>query len=103
MTINRSCLALLLATGVSAVALAQSTEQVVKLPNEIEYKAPLRPGAPPAAVVYGDPNKQSLYVTRVKFPAGFKVMRIFIRMSALWWFSPGLSISASASNGMRAR
>jgi len=45
-----------------------------QLPNEIEFQAPLRPGSPPAVVLYGDMTKQGLYVYRVKFPAGFKVM-----------------------------
>jgi quercetin dioxygenase-like cupin family protein len=52
---------------------AQSTESVVKLPGDIEYKAPLTP-APQVAVLYGDPTKDGVYVTRVKFPPGLKVM-----------------------------
>ena len=37
------------------------------------FKAPLNPG-PASAVLYGDPTKEGVYVTRVKIPAGFKVM-----------------------------
>ena len=66
-----------LVAGAAVAAYAQSTEQVVKLPNEIEFKAALRPGAPPAAVLYGDPTKAGLYVNRVKFAPGFKVMPHF--------------------------
>src|SRR5262245_59749710 len=63
--------------GAVVAAYAQNSEQVVKLPNEIEFKAPLRPGAPPAAILDGDPTKPGLYVNRVKFAAGFKVMPHF--------------------------
>jgi quercetin dioxygenase-like cupin family protein len=63
--------------GGCVIAMPAAAQQVVKLPNEIEFKAPLRPGAPPAAVVYGDPNKPGLYVVRVKFAPGFKVLPHF--------------------------
>jgi hypothetical protein len=53
---------------------AQTAEQIVRLPNEIEYKALLRPDAPPDVVRYGDVAKLGLYVTRSKFPIDFKVM-----------------------------
>jgi uncharacterized RmlC-like cupin family protein len=59
--------------------LAEQREKEVRtadrfLRSEIEFQAPLRPGSPPAVVLYGDMTKQGLYVYRVKFPAGFKVM-----------------------------
>jgi quercetin dioxygenase-like cupin family protein len=57
-----------------ATANAQTTEQIAKLPNEIEFKAPLRPDAPPGVVLYGDLTKPGMYVTRSKFPVGFKVL-----------------------------
>jgi uncharacterized RmlC-like cupin family protein len=53
---------------------AQTVEQIVKLPNEIEYKAPLRPDAPSAALLFGDVTKSGMYVIRAKFPMGFKAM-----------------------------
>jgi quercetin dioxygenase-like cupin family protein len=65
-------LGLVFVAGAAVAAFAQSSEQVVKLPNEIEFKAPLRAGGPQAAVIYGDPNKPGLYVVRVKFSAGQK-------------------------------
>jgi quercetin dioxygenase-like cupin family protein len=72
MTRYKSFLLLAAITGIAAGAYAQSTA-VVKLPNEIEFKAPLGPGAQ-QAVLYGDPTKPGVYVQRVKFPAGLKVM-----------------------------
>ena len=74
MRIQAGFLALAFFAGSTAAASAQPAEQVVKLPNEIEFKAPLRPGGPPGAVIYGDVTKPGMYVNRVKFPAGFKVM-----------------------------
>jgi len=64
----------LLATAVAGAAYAQTTEQITKTPNEIEFKAPLRPDSPPGVVLYGDMAKAGMYVNRAKFPAGFKVM-----------------------------
>ena len=93
--------------GAAAIAVqAQPAEQVVKLANEIEYKAPLNPGAPPAAVVYGDPKKQGLYVTRVKFPMGHKVMphfhpdeRTIVVLSGTYYFGLGEQFDESKMKG----
>jgi quercetin dioxygenase-like cupin family protein len=57
-----------------SVATATTTEPFIKVPSEIEFKAPLRPGAPPGAVLYGAVDTPGMYVNRVKFPAGFRVM-----------------------------
>ena len=57
---------------VSVPAQAQSTDVgVVKLPAEIEFKGPLA-GPPQTVVVYGDPTKPGVFVSRVKFSAGWK-------------------------------
>lgn len=45
---------------------------VVKLPGEITYRE--APGMPQTAVLFGDPAKPGLYIMRLKFPAGFKVV-----------------------------
>jgi quercetin dioxygenase-like cupin family protein len=75
MYLRHTCLILAVCTtGWSAPALAQSTGSVVKLPNQIEFKAPPIPGLPQNAVLYGDPTKPGVFVTRVKFAPGFKVM-----------------------------
>jgi hypothetical protein len=64
---------LLLATGV--VAYGQGAgEAVVKLPDQIEWKAPPMVGGASTAILYGDPSKVAVYVTRTKFPAGLKAM-----------------------------
>ena len=52
------------------LAQAQSTDMnVLKLPQDIEFKGPVA-GAPQTVVLYGDPAKPGLFVTRVKFSAG---------------------------------
>jgi hypothetical protein len=44
---------------------------VLKLPQDIEFKGPLS-GPPQTVVLYGDPSKPGLFVTRVKVSAGWK-------------------------------
>lgn len=44
---------------------------VLKLPQDIEFKGPLG-GAPQTVVLYGDPKGPGLFVSRVKFSAGWK-------------------------------
>ncbi len=73
MRVHKGCIVIALVTGVTAEAYAQSTQPVVKLPNEIEFKAPLTPG-PQSSVLYGDPTKPSVYVQRTKLAPGLKVM-----------------------------
>ena len=68
----KGCLALALASGLSATAQAQ--EGIVKLPDQIEWKAPAVSPGPSTAVLYGDPSKPAVYVARTKLPAGFKFM-----------------------------
>jgi hypothetical protein len=68
----QACLALALVTGIPFGANAQSTESVVKFPNDMEFKAPLS-AAPQVAVLYGDPTKADVYVTRIKLAPGLKV------------------------------
>jgi quercetin dioxygenase-like cupin family protein len=68
----------LLVSGTAAGAHAQDCSQsVLSMPNEIVWKAtPLSPGLE-TAVSCGDPSKPGVYVLRVKFPAGFKLMPHF--------------------------
>jgi quercetin dioxygenase-like cupin family protein len=68
----------LLVSGTAAGARAQDCSQsVLSMPNEIVWKAtPLSPGLE-TAVSCGDPSKPGVYVLRVKFPAGFKLMPHF--------------------------
>jgi quercetin dioxygenase-like cupin family protein len=51
---------------------AQGTQTgVLKLPQDIEFKGPLS-GPPQTVVLYGDPKQPGLFVSRVKFSAGWK-------------------------------
>ena len=73
---NTRIASLLLATcaaGVLAPAHAQNAEtSVVKLPQDVIYKG--LPGAPQHVTLFGDPSKPGLYVDRIKFMPGMKVM-----------------------------
>jgi quercetin dioxygenase-like cupin family protein len=73
MTVREACLVVAVcAAGVSVSAYGQNAGTgVLKLPQDIEFKGPLA-GAPQSAVLYGDPTKPGVFVTRVKFPAGTK-------------------------------
>ena len=58
----------------AAMALVPAHAQdagVLKLPQEIEFKGPLS-GPPQTVVLYGDPTKPGLFVSRVKFSPGWK-------------------------------
>lgn len=57
----------------ATAAYSQSAQPIVKLPSEIQFKAPLS-GVPQTAVVYGDPAKPGVYVQQTKFAPGTKVM-----------------------------
>jgi quercetin dioxygenase-like cupin family protein len=60
------------AQHVPVLAYAQDTSTgVLKLPQDIEFKSPL-PGSPQTGVLYGDPTKPGVFVSRVKFSAGWK-------------------------------
>ena len=69
-----------LAAGISLSALliaaqpgrAEEAAAIVKQPGEITFSG--LAGAPQTAVLYGDPTKAALYVSRTKFPAGFQAM-----------------------------
>lgn len=64
-----------IASGHAAGAYALGTgESAVKLPDQIVWKAPAVTPGPSTAVLYGDPTKVGVYVSRLKIPAGFKIM-----------------------------
>lgn len=93
MRLYRSAVLALIVAG-AGVAYAQSPE--IKLPQDIEFKAPFRVGGPAGAVVYGDPTKPGLYVTRVKFAPGHKNMphwhpdeRTVVVLSGTFYFAYG--------------
>ena len=73
---NRSIAAVAFLAGLLVtLAYAQSPDaSVLKLPENIEFKAASVPGAPQTAILYGDPTKPGVFVTRVKFSPGWKDM-----------------------------
>ena len=83
--------------GLSALAHAQGTGTgVLKLPQDIEFKGPLT-GPPQTVVLYGDPTKPGVFVSRVKFSAGWKdpphwhpdEVRIVVVLSGTLYFGSG--------------
>jgi quercetin dioxygenase-like cupin family protein len=69
---RRTLPALLLAVSV-VLAQAQGAEtSIVRLPEQIDFKG--LPGALQIATLYGDPAKPGVFVQRIKFPAGLKLM-----------------------------
>jgi hypothetical protein len=73
MRVSQACILVAFVSGIPAGAFAQSAQPVVKLPNEVEFKAPVSPG-PQNAVLYGDPTKAGVYVQRTKLAPGVKVI-----------------------------
>jgi len=60
------------AIGSFGLVAAQGTQtSILKLPQDIEFKRPLA-GPPQTVVLYGDPKQPGLFVSRVKFSAGWK-------------------------------
>ena len=71
-TRNLAMLLTLAWTGLVSSAYAQSEgASVLDSRQEIEFKGPAT-GAPQTAILYGDPTKPGVFVTRVKFSAGRK-------------------------------
>ena len=52
---------------------ARAEDSILKRPQDIVYKSPYV-GYPEVAVLYGDTSKPAIYVYRVKFAPGLKVM-----------------------------
>ena len=75
----------------------------LKLPQDIEFKGPFT-GPPQTVVVYGDPTKPGVFVSRVNSQ---RVGRIRPTGTLMRFgrplFSPALSTSAPARNGTKAR
>src|SRR5262245_63159554 len=66
-------IAIILCAVSCVLSTAASAQGVVKLPEEIEFKGPVA-GPPQTVVLYGDPTKPGLFVSRVRFSAGWKDM-----------------------------
>jgi quercetin dioxygenase-like cupin family protein len=92
-----------LATGVVLIlgaigtrAFTQGDAAILRLPPEIVFKGPLT-GPPQTVVLYGDPSKPGLFVTRVRFSPGWKDMphwhpdpaRTVVVLSGTFYFGSG--------------
>jgi len=81
-------------TWVSAQSQDADTS-VVRLPGDIAYKG--LPGAPQHVTIFGDSSKPGLYVDRIKFAPGMKVMphwhpdavRTVLVLSGTFYFAVG--------------
>ena len=82
--------------GVWTPAHAQNADSsVVKLPQDMIYEG--RAGAPQHVTLFGDPSRPGLYVDRIKFMPGMKVMphwhpdtvRTVLVMSGTFYFAVG--------------
>jgi quercetin dioxygenase-like cupin family protein len=80
-----------------AIAHAESSDTaILRLPNDIVFKGPLT-GPPQTVVLYGDPSKPGLFVTRVRFSPGWKDMphwhpdpaRTGVVLSGTFYFGSG--------------
>jgi quercetin dioxygenase-like cupin family protein len=89
-------LALCTAGGTWMSALSQGTNaSVVRLPQDIVYKG--LPGAPQHVTLFGDSSKPGLYVDRIKFAPGMRVMphwhpdsvRTVLVLSGTFYFAVG--------------
>src|SRR5262249_51837611 len=89
-------LALCTAGGTWVMAHSQDANtSVVRLPQDIVYKG--LPGAPQNVTLFGDASKPGLYVDRVKFAPGMKVMphwhpdsvRTVLVLSGTFYFAVG--------------
>jgi quercetin dioxygenase-like cupin family protein len=89
---------IILAAGLAlAPSFGHAREDAVKLlPQDIPYKAVFA-GYPEVATVYGDEKKAGLFVQRVKFAPGFKIMphwhpdaeRTVVVLSGILYFAFG--------------
>jgi len=83
MRLRTLCLAFAFISGVAADAHpGEANESIVRRPCDIVFKRALVNSDPKTAILYGDPSKPGLYVMRVMFPAGYKLMPL--RHSDKW-------------------
>jgi quercetin dioxygenase-like cupin family protein len=86
----------LISCAIATRASTQGDAAIVKLPPEIVFKGPLE-GPPQTVVLYGDPSKPGLFVSRVRFSAGWKDMphwhpdpaRTVVVLSGTFYFGAG--------------
>jgi hypothetical protein len=86
----------LILCGLITPAHAQSTDgSIIKLPQDIVFKG--GDGPPQTVVIYGDPTKPGLYVSRIRFSPGWKdpphwhpdAARTVVVLSGTFYFGSG--------------
>lgn len=86
----------LILCGLITPARAQSTDgPIIKLPQDIVFKG--GDGPPQTVVIYGDPTKPGLYVSRIRFSPGWKdpphwhpdAARTVVVLSGTFYFGSG--------------
>ena len=70
-TLSLAAGATLILCAIGTRAFTQGDAAIVKLPPEIVFKGPLE-GPPQTVVLFGDPSKPGLFVSRVRFSPGWK-------------------------------
>ena len=70
-TLSQAASATLILCSIGTRAFTQGDAAIVKLPPEIVFKGPLE-GPPQTVVLFGDPSKPGLFVSRVRFSPGWK-------------------------------
>ncbi|MEQ1760968.1 MAG: cupin domain-containing protein [Vicinamibacterales bacterium] len=96
MCARRPFLIVLAVTALTLGAALEAQRRAIVLPEDIEFKAPFRPGGPAGATLYGDPDKPGLYVTRLKFAPGQQNMphwhqdeRTVVVLAGTYYFAYG--------------
>ncbi len=87
--------ALILCAAASPAQTQDASGTIVKLPQDIVFKG--GDGPPQTVVIYGDPKKEGLYVTRIRFSPGWKDMphwhpdaaRTVVVLSGTFYFGSG--------------
>ena len=68
--LNALALAMLMLFSLATAVCAQTEGTIVKLPQDVVFKG--GDGPPQTVIIYGDPSKPGLYVTRIRFSPGWK-------------------------------
>jgi len=95
-TLSLAAGATLILCAIVTRAYTQGDAAIIKLPSEIVFKGPLE-GPPQTVVLFGDPSKPGLFVSRVRFSPGWKdpphwhpdPARTVVVLSGTFYFGPG--------------
>ena len=97
----RTSLAVMVALGPMFARAEDTQTSIVKFPHDVVYEG--SPGMPQHVTLIGDPTKPGLYVDRIRFPAGTRVMphwhpdeaRTVLVLSGTFYFAVGEQWDAS--------